>query len=301
MSARGGASSFRHTPYADRLKAFSIGLRPISKAQWIEVDEHLSADLAAKVKIFSEEGVEAFDELACSGVAQDEALDLLAVHLPLHFPDLYRALPAGLTVEGRSVAFEAPKLRAAAQLVQEDLLLMQRFDDGWRLTAGALCFPATWRLGEKLGKPMGEIHAPVPGYAGQMAERIARIFDALPADDLVERINLSIYGDNLLRHSFPRAPHEKFPPNAPIIDSAHVRIERQTLRKLTRSGAILFTVRTYLDPIAALKARTDGGALARALRDHLMAMSETQLAYKGIVEARDRLVEALDGLSKSSG
>ena len=195
MSARGGASSFRHTPYADRLKAFSIGLRPISKAQWIEVDEHLSADLAAKVKIFSEEGVEAFDELACSGVAQDEALDLLAVHLPLHFPDLYRALPAGLTVEGRSVAFEAPKLRAAAQLVQEDLLLMQRFDDGWRLTAGALCFPATWRLGEKLGKPMGEIHAPVPGYAGQMAERIARIFDALPADDLVERFNLSIYYD----------------------------------------------------------------------------------------------------------
>ena len=63
----------------------------------------------------------------------------------------------------------------------------------------------------------------------------------------------------------------------------------------------MFTVRTYLDPIAALKARTDGGALARALRDHLMAMSETQLAYKGIVEARDRLVEALDGLSKSSG
>mgnify|MGYP000846223527 CR=1 FL=1 len=37
-------------------------------------------------------------------------------------------------------------------------------EGGWRLAAGSLCFPSSWSLVEKFGKPLQDIHAPVPGF-----------------------------------------------------------------------------------------------------------------------------------------
>lgn len=68
------------------------------------------------------------------------------------------------------------------------------------------------------------------------------------------------------------------PPPLPVIDETfegleegvrniRFRTERQSLRRLPRSGAIVFTIRTYLDPIIEL-AREPGvpGRLASAIR-----------------------------------
>ncbi len=41
---------------------------------------------------------------------------------------------------------------------------MRRGEEGWRLAVGALCFPSSWQLTEKFGKPMSGIHEPVPGF-----------------------------------------------------------------------------------------------------------------------------------------
>ena len=36
--------------------------------------------------------------------------------------------------------------------------------DGYTLEAASLCFPARWRLMDKMGLPMSGIHKPVPDY-----------------------------------------------------------------------------------------------------------------------------------------
>ena len=63
------------------------------------------------------------------------------------------------------------------------------------------------------------------------------------------------------------------PPPRPGITAANagerlwVRSERQTLRRLPRSGAVLFTIRVQLAPLAALAARPDlAVALAASAR-----------------------------------
>ncbi|TIU52784.1 MAG: DUF3445 domain-containing protein, partial [Mesorhizobium sp.] len=61
-------------------------------------------------------------------------------------------------------ALRAAPLVQASLLVQEDLILMRRDESGWRLAAGSLCFPSSWSLLEKFGKPLQQIHAPVPGF-----------------------------------------------------------------------------------------------------------------------------------------
>ncbi len=180
-----------------------------------------------------------------------------------------------------------------------DAALRGRMAAGRRLAL----LPSGWLLADKFDRPMADIHAPVPGYAGAMAERVHRIFDHLQPQIPVWRLNWSIYGDGALRHA--RA-HDEIPA-AHTGNAAHVhtpesasqcylRMERQTLTKMPVSGDILFTIRIYSDPLAALRARPD---LARALHAQLLAMSDAQLAYKGLRTDRDALATALADLRAS--
>ena len=298
------AEPFLHAPYAEGRSLFSIGLAPLDLSQWIEVDDRLQAELALKETILASEGENAFAALPESLAGQKETLSLLAAHLCSRFPDVYardgdaiRILPAG-----RSLALHAGEpLKTASRLVQEDLLLMRRLARGWRLAAGSLCFPSSWRLSEKIGRELESLHAPVPGFAGRTAAILRRIFDNLKPEQPIERMNWSIYGDGELRHAVSGGdPGERFPADRPIASIAHVRVERQTARKLPASGDILFTVRVHVDPIAMLERHKDGARLARALCDQLSALSAEQLAYKGLDHARGRLIEALCALAGES-
>ena len=71
---------------------------------------------------------------------------------------------------------------------------MRRGEDGWRLAAASLCFPSSWSLEEKFGKPLQDIHTPVPGFGRgtRTADIIHRIFDNLAVAQPVERLNWSL-------------------------------------------------------------------------------------------------------------
>jgi dimethylamine monooxygenase subunit A len=294
-------TSFAHTPYVSDKSPFSIGLTPLDLANWIEPDDLLTEQLALKQTILADEHASAFGALAESAAGQGETLELLCVHLPERFPELYRRDAAAMHIipAGRSVALTGePPLLIASRLVQEDLLLVRRSETGWRLVAGSLCFPSAWVLSEKLGREMEAIHAPVPRYAGRMSDMVARIFDSIKPDQPVARLSWSIYGDANLRHACSKqASSERFPTHARISGIAHIRVERQTLRRLAGSGDILFTVRVFADPIAAFSEHPDGRALAAALRRQVGRLSADELAYKGLTEVRDSLLEALAQLA----
>jgi dimethylamine monooxygenase subunit A len=286
-------TAFAHAPYAAGKSPFSIGLAPLDLADWIESDELLVEQLARKEAILADEP-EAFAALAESAAGQREVLELLIAHLPVRFPDIYRRDGAAMRVvaSGGSVALAGePPLLIASRLVQEDLLLMQRGASAWGLVAGSLCFPSGWLLSEKLGRDLDAIHAPVPGFVGRMGDMVSRIFDNLQAAQPVERFNWSIYGDADLRHAQSR--QTRFPQGVAPGPLAHIRVERQTLRRLARSGDILFTLRVHVDPLAAVARHPRGRLFAGSLRAQIRELNADQLAYKGLSEARDGVLEAL--------
>jgi hypothetical protein len=277
-------------------------MRPLDPACWIEPDAHLPRDLAEKDDLFGSVPDRVFRSVDGSEVAQAETLHRLMAYLPRQFPETHRPVRDGLHIipTGTTVrpASSEPPLRTAARLVQEDLCILQREDDGWHLTAAALCFPSSWSLAEKIGRPMAAIHDGVPDFAGQMATRVARIFDHLRPEMPVERFNWSIYGDDRLHHPETHvSPEERFPPGCDLARRAHIRVERQTLTRLPETGAILFTIRIYLDPLAALAEAKDGATLAAAMREQLLAMTPEQIAYKGLGQHRDRLATALEAIA----
>jgi hypothetical protein len=300
-----------HTPYDGSSRLFAIGLKPLDLAGWIEVDDRLGAHLAEKRRLYATVPEKVFVEEPGTRAAQQEVLDLLLAHLPDRFPRSYRRTTGGIEVEGSlaptlPASLDAP-LVAASLLVQEDLILMRKGADGWRLAAGSLCFPSSWVLTEKFGRPLHRIHDPVPGFGpgSRPDELIARMFDGLQGQ-AVERFNWSIQAGDALYHPLSdvqridRATNRpsKFAGAGDIDAAAFIRVERQTLRKLPVSKDILFTIRIHLDPLAILARHPDRAKLAVSFAGQLMALDQAQLDYKGLTADRDRLVAFLSGIAQ---
>ena len=79
-------------------------------------------------------------------------------------------------------------------------------------------------------------------------------------------------------------------PNPPV-EQIHFRSERQTLRRLPRTGAILFTIRPYFIPLVEI-AKEEGvpGRLASAIR----SWPDDVARYKGKKAYEDVVLNYLD-------
>ncbi len=269
-------------------------VKPLDPAEWIDADERLMADLAEKERLAAAHWDDVFAAEPGMEAAQAELLGELVAHLPRRFPALYRREGETLVVAGRRVELgETPALWTAARLVQEDLVLMRRGESGWRLAAASLSFPSSWRLKEKFGRPIHEVHGPVPGFGAgtRNDELIARMFDNMRSTTWMLRWNWSVYGDDALFHPHD-SPPRRFGPGARA-ENVFLRVERQTLRRLPVSGDIVFTIRIAVDPLAALERHSGAARIAAALIEQLEALDAAQLDYKGMTLERDRLVARL--------
>jgi dimethylamine monooxygenase subunit A len=148
-------------------------------------------------------------------------------------------------------------LEAAARATWEDLCLLTRDADGtYRLTAGAVAFPTDWRLEEKLGLPLTDVHAPIHGYAEQLAAGVDHFVATLAPGAIFGRANWFVVASDALRYLPDGDPAERF--SHVTIENAgkslFLRCERQTLRRLPKTGAIVFTIGIHVAPLSSLGA-----------------------------------------------
>jgi hypothetical protein len=232
--------------------------------------------------------------------AQAEVLEMVLEDLREHHAATHTVSGEGVLITGGpAIGFEKhPPLETASRLIQEDLVLMRGSSEGYRLAAASLCFPSSWSLAEKFGQSMRAIHDNVPGFnGGRMGTVVGRLFQNLKVGQLVARYNWSVYGDAELHHPEAR----QFEPQDYREDGAlanlFIRVERQTLRRLPRSGDILFTIKIHHDPLLHLRTHPDRQELATSLANQLRALDADQLAYKGLTAHRETLVRELEALA----
>ncbi|MET0182903.1 MAG: DUF3445 domain-containing protein [Caulobacterales bacterium] len=260
----------RRPPYLPFLEGppdFVVGLRPIPLGNWLAPD--VEADwLPEKRALLRDRTTEVFAQTPGSEAAQKEAAALVGA---------------------------ARTLLEAASLVSDDLCIMQERDGVWTLTAAALCAPSFWSLAENIGGPLAHLHGPVPDRLGAdgtqgLAQRIGRMFSALQPDTILERFNWTIQA-SAARFTPDGGPLRARAATAraeDALDLLHVRVERQTIRKLPQTGAVLFTIRVSTDPLRAVFA-VDGAkqALARGWREapeHVRAYKKWA-AYEPLMQA----------------
>lgn len=231
-------------PWAeDRLNRLP-GLNPVSDGEWLLVDEVYAAQMALRERLLAEKGDAVLRVSPGSVPACAELLDAVVDEVTRR-AEYVREGEAMVCPDGRRVVLDrSAPLATAARLVQEDLVVLEKPDghDEHILTAAALCFPASWTLAEKYLRPLTGIHAPVEDYDDGLAKRVQRVFDGVQPGRSIWRMNYLIYADPALFQ--PRREAEKRPPAAGPV--RWLRMERQVIRRLPASRAVVFSIHSYV-------------------------------------------------------
>ena len=146
-------------------------------------------------------------------------------------------------------------LEGAARAHWEDMCLLARRADEeiYRLIGAAVAFPTDWEPAKKMGLPLAAMHAPIDNYAEQLATPVDRFMAKLKPGAIYGRCNWFVAPTDALRW-VGEPPEQAFahvtPENAG--ETLFIRSERQTLRRLPESQAILFTIGVHVAPLGSL-------------------------------------------------
>jgi hypothetical protein len=282
---------FEPGPYRMAMDLVSVG-----EADWFELDQLYPSEMAERRRLLETAHAEVFAALPVSDAARHEALEVIVAALATHHLDWFSrdglTLHNHLTGEAwRSGSIDP--LELAGRLVQEDLCLIQLGDDGPVFTAAVLCFPSRWRLLDKIGKPLAAVHQPVPFYADRLARPVDRFMRHLKPGHIASRLNWSLLDDPTLFQPSGKWRVEGGSDITRRNAGQHVflRVERQTLRRLPSSGAVLFGIRVHVYPLDMV---IDGPERAAALAQAVLALPAEIQHYKSLLPFRQSLLEWLE-------
>ncbi len=236
------------SPWHDQHLARLPGINPLDRDDWIIVDSAFAGQMGYVDYLLSQRRDKVLAVDVCAGGAARELLEHILAALTVHKAYTVDAQcvhrPDGVSV---ALDWNQPLLTARA-LVQQDLCLMLPVGDEHVLVGGAMCFPASWSLSEKFMRPMTGIHEPVKEYGADLARRVERMFRMMRPEQDMYRANWLIYNDPDLhqpRRTDQRRTREKTP-------DQWMRVERQSLCKLPKSGAIVFGIHSIVVPFDRL-------------------------------------------------
>ena len=285
----------KYLPHMQHKDVMSMAMSPLDRQHWIEPDQDYPRYLNHKLALHKQGQRHIFDALPSSYEAQVELASALRHHLLADHSSLYCPLAAGLCYLPDGIELPASTqqpLWNASLWVADDVLIMQKLNDQYCLTAASLCSPSSWHLAEKIGQPMARIHDPVPTLHEKLTPKIDRFFDHLTVENPIQRFNWSLQASNELGQ-FPE-DKQIYPANTPL----YYRCERQTLTRLPQTNAIAFTIRVYLYPMVALAQVPH--ALTQ-LKAGIDAMPGSVKAYKDIIYFAPALQKYFSDLSSLKG
>jgi alpha-1,2-mannosyltransferase len=225
----------------------TMGLRNMAWDEWIELDSHYPKFHDLKAKRIEERG-----EKCCQTTPEafDGAVELLeefCEYLPERYPSLYKKTDVGMDniVTGESFnIIERPlkedPMAMAARMTQDDLAIMFEKPDGqYYLLAGAILLAGFWRLEDKIGMPLSEIHTSgdVPQFKEKLEKGMMNFFRRLKPEAPMVRNNYFIQVDDDLAWSYSIGDEDGegiswgTAEKNRAVEHHHFRSERQSLRR----------------------------------------------------------------------
>ncbi len=220
------------------------GIAPLAADAWIETDDAYAAQMARRRVLLSDQKPQVLasvegSEAACQEVL-DEALKLLTERSDYQVSGDQITCPDGV-----SVKLGGAPIETLGRIIQEDICILQKPEgsDEHVLTAACLCFPASWMLSEKIGRPLLAIHKPVDEYSDQTARRVQRLFDGVQVDRPLWRFNQLWYEDAELHQ--PRSANAQ---RETVEQGARnfLRMEKQSIVRMPKTKAVVFSIHTFV-------------------------------------------------------
>ncbi|MCJ1417869.1 hypothetical protein MMC32_004214 [Xylographa parallela] len=257
-----------------------MGLHKPKHDKWLTIDDNYLLEHDIKQRLLQNKKNSVVGHTQGAEAACEELLEVVAEYLTTNYPWLFRycARP-GLQVQvcvenvdcveiistGEIFRLTAPfthktALETAAHLAMEDLNILCKGDNGQHvLIASATCFPVGWS--EKLENPVERFLSKITSRTNlERTTRFVQVTDTQTnlADVLCQLAPLK---------------QDKRPEDATQII---IRTERQTFKKLPKTGTILFAVKTSLKTLAEFSAQE-----LKSFRDDVSSWPEDVAGYKG--------------------
>lgn len=199
-------------------------------------------------------------------------------------------------------------LESLALTIEEDFLILlkdpsrEHEKDGteYFFKAGVFGFAAGFDPRDRFDMPLSFIHHPIPGYEEKLKLSMNRFFNRISPGQFVTRSNFSVQTHNKLYvddsnkgHNLPKdAIQVPLDVNSlDFVNDVHYRSERQVLTKLPESGAVVFTIRTYLIPMHEIK--SEGKEVCERFIGAINGLPEDISYYKRAGEWGPPLIEYL--------
>lgn len=296
----------------------------------LKLDNHFPHFHADKARRIAERGSK------CCKTAPDgfdgacELLEEFCDYLPQRYPKLFRKTAVGMDNLFTGETFDIvarplteDPMQMAARMVQDDLAIMFEKEDGqYYLLAGAILLAGFWRLEDKFGMPLSEIHTSgdVPQFREKLEKGMMNFFRRVKPEAPVLRNNYFLQVDDDLAWSRSIGSEDAdgigwfTAEKNKAIEHHWFRSERQSLRRLVsafgffppsppsysltistcrlpRSGGVVFTIRTYFHPVTEIAQEPYvPGRLASAVR----SWGEDVSKYKGKDRYEGVLLDYLD-------
>ena len=217
-----------------------------------------------------------------------------------------RSIPASSTVDEKISASQY--LDFLVETIEEDFIILlkdpsrENEKDGteYFFKGGVFAFAAGFDPADRFNMPLSFIHHPIPGYEEKLKLSMNRYFSRIKPGQFITRSNFSMqthnkyYVDDQNKgHNLPDGSVQ-VPIDIKELDfenQVHYRSERQTLTKLPKSQAVLFTIRTYLLPLSEVK--KEGKEVRERLIGAIKGLPEDISNYKRAGEWGPPVIEYL--------
>lgn len=264
----------------------NMGLRSLEDALWLEGGSDLDQQIVERIALAETSREVVYQELPGYHPAIDELVLRVAKNLSEFHHQTYAVTKDSITYLPENFTIDltaSDVLLKVAAIIGEDLVVLAREENEWKIVAGAVLFPSRWKLSEKIGKGMDAVHTPVPGFAEALAPYMTATFDKITADRPVWRKNWSLHSTADLHQ--PTSIHAPATP-----ENYWWRTERQTLTRAACGEFLYFTIRNRAEPLSWIKESPESAALFAQTLESLLP--ET-IEYKGLVSDHQKIIDYL--------
>ncbi|BEI93113.1 uncharacterized protein CcaverHIS019_0507410 [Cutaneotrichosporon cavernicola] len=285
----------------------TMALTGVKPSELITVDEDYTKRVAERRRLYALHGNKVHGVIPDGrGAAAVRELYtyLLHDHLPRRFPTMFKLSPDGkeftnvatgkvllTTVPVTGDLAEDDRAAEAAlvglgETIEEDLFFLQKVGDTHQCVAFSCCFPSGFDPSEKLGLGLSAIHDPVPNYE-RIGPSMERFFSKMEVGKPFRRLNWSVQTHNELYNNGSNHIHEDEDISnlqAKVdINTTNLRVEMQTLTRLPKTNALLFSFKTYLTPMTEVKAEGCGEVFADAIEGLAKGNAPGMWRYKAAI------------------
>ncbi|KAL4809212.1 hypothetical protein BDV18DRAFT_76935 [Aspergillus unguis] len=245
-----------------------MDVKKLDVENWLTLDKNYMDEHLVRSQLLAQEKEKVLQCLPESYEACLEALEEVVEFLTQRFANMFDLEKHGEQttvrnkVTGETFVFGGEKsqqmdpLEIAVRLTMEDLsILMKNTEGEYYLAASASLFPVGWTVADRIGWTISQLHNPVPLWHQQVANSVSKFLCRLTPETPMERSNYFVEvkrpDENLFEILYrPTTLSEDNPDPSP--QDLVIRRERQTFRRLPRTGTIVFGVKTFLTTLDEL-------------------------------------------------